>query len=826
MYRRNKKREVPEGGVIHSKYAKGVIQEGSFHKGKKTLEGRIRSMKKGKILLFLVLVIVALFASNCVKQPPLAVPAAPAGLRVVQLAGGDVELRWDAVAGADSYDLEIQPVLGSESRETPTWPFQQNVTNTYYVAKKSILGAGKFGWNVKARNAKGPSDPTHGDPFIFEDPEPEPPVYGLLLTLEEEPDQGSATPTIYTIGSQPLVGERLPGISALNYLKGNLKREEIPAEADRAELAVQLLVQKAGATVAKRWPDDSTEFVLDEGGELNFNLCNLGAGFSPDLAPGNYYLWARAVWDGSESQKVPFEIASRNSDLNYEITVKDFEDRVCSFSSTNVTLQFDLSISGGEKFKELLYFIQIGPTGSTNQGSVTHSATFTKEATWTKKVLFEAECTKYATLTVVGTVTAYSCNGATVTKEDRRVEILNNVGINFVLDMKDPTALVSVLGPTEEGTVTGKAATLTFLASDTKCLNLDSLRFTVKVEKGIGDWTGALNYPDVETVLGVGSTWSNELTINAAYYATTTSAGSEATAKLTYVIGDLDLATITTTMNASDCCCPDCTLVDPCAGCNGGGDLTHATSVKTSMLVDNVFFSNMLATDDVLKVDNKSLGKVNGCYLIPASPAVATVTVKLADANWEPPNPLVLHYNFPGPQTISVTRASTAATLAVCSGYATKTQATYIATFTGYAEDNGGPVATETNITYTGTATDNAGNEFLLSECFRLDTMPPTLTHFAAFRNPSVTNGSYIEFSFHEEPVSAALTLEITGQGTFTYTLAQATSVPPHLYTYSLLTGISLSEGATVTLTAKAKDLAGNEGTSSWETKVSPSAPR
>jgi len=350
----------------------------------------------------------------------------------------------------------------------------------------------------------------------------------------------------------------------------------------------------------------------------------------------------------------------------------------------------------------------------------------------------------------------------------------------------------------------------------------------VKVEKGIGDWTGALNYPDVETVLGVGSTWSNELTITATYSATKTDSTeiNDAKAILVFDIGDLDYATITTTMNASDCCCPDCTLVDPCAGCNGGGDLTHATSVKTSMLVDNVFFSSMLATDDVLKVDNKSLGKVNGCYLIPASPAVATVTVKLADANWEPPNPLVLHYNFPGPETISVTRASTAATLAVCSGYATKTQATYIATFTGYAEDNGDPVATETKITYTGTATDNAGNEFPLSECFWLDTMAPTLTHFAAFRNPSVTNGSYIEFSFHEEPVSADLTLEITDQGTFTYTLAQATSILPHLHTYRLPTSISLSEGATVTLTAKAKDLAGNVGTSSWETKVSPSAPR
>ncbi|NLH19829.1 MAG: hypothetical protein GX462_07220, partial [Thermotogaceae bacterium] len=465
-------------------------------------------MKKGKILLFLVLVIVALFASNCVKQPPLAVPAAPAGLRVVQLAGGDVELRWDAVAGAASYDVTIEKVAGSGSRET-FGPY--NTTNTYYVARKSVIGTGNFSWSVLAKNTAGDGPATTGTFDIPADPVPDP-VYGLLLTLVEEPDQGSAVPTIYTIGSQPLVGERLTGVSALNYLKGNLKREEIPAEADRAELAVQLLVQKAGATVAKRWPDDSTEFVLDEGGELNFNLCNLGAGFSPDLAPGNYYLWARAVWDGSESQKVPFEIASRNSDLNYEITVKDFEDRVCSFSSTNVTLQFDLSISGGEKFKELLYFIQIGPTGSTNQGSVTHSATFTKEATWTKKVLFEAECTKYATLTVVGTVTAYSCNGATVTKEDRRVEILNNVGINFVLDMKDPTASVSVQ-PQVTGVASISTATLTFLASDTKCLNLDSLRFTVKVEKGIGDWTGALNYPDVETVLGVGSTWSNELTI-------------------------------------------------------------------------------------------------------------------------------------------------------------------------------------------------------------------------------------------------------------------------------------------------------------------------
>ena len=164
-------------------------------------------MKKGKILLFLVLVIVALFASNCVKQPPLAVPAAPAGLRVVQLAGGDVEFRWDAVAGAASYDVTIEKVAGSGSRET-FGPY--NTTNTYYVARKSVIGTGNFSWSVLAKNTAGDGPATTGTFDIPADPVPDP-VYGLLLTLVEEPDQGSAVPTIYTIGSQSLVAQLSQG---------------------------------------------------------------------------------------------------------------------------------------------------------------------------------------------------------------------------------------------------------------------------------------------------------------------------------------------------------------------------------------------------------------------------------------------------------------------------------------------------------------------------------------------------------------------------------------------------------------------------------------
>ncbi len=785
-------------------------------------------MKKGKILLFLVLVIVALFASNCVKQPPLVVPAAPAGLRVVQLAGGDVELRWDAVAGAASYDVTIDKVAGSGSRET-FGPY--NTTNTYYVARKSVIGTGNFNWSVLAKNAAGSSPAATGTFDIPADPVPDP-VYELQLTLVEEPAQGSAVPTIYTVGAAAVVGERLPGVSALNYLKGNLKREEIPAEADRAELAVQFLVQKVGASVAKRWPNDSTEYVFDEDGELNFNLCNLGEGFSPVLlAPGEYYLWARAVWDGSESQKVPFKIVSRNSDLNYEITVKDlsgneYEGRVCSYSSTDVTLEFSLSITGGEAFKQLRYSLEIGPTGSSNDESTSKSATFVNTTSWSTKVLFEAECTKSATLTVAGTFTAYSCDGATVTKTDESVEILKNVGINFVLDMKDPTALVTVdpYDLEEEEANSIKTATLTFLASDTKCLDWEHISFKVQVFKGIGDWKDSWEYGKTKIVLGEDSGWDNELTITATYSATKTDSTeiNDAKAILVFDIKDLDLAIIITTMNASDCCCLDCTLVDPCAGCNGGSDLTHATNVSVSMLVDNVFFSSMLKEDEVLQIVGLKGDKVIGGKnypTIPASPAVATVTLILADANWDPENALDSN------SQVGFSLSATTSIQAVCSGYATKTQATYIATLTAIqpeqAED-----ATETVITVVGTATDDADNVFSLTRVFWYDTMPPTLTHFAAFRNPSGANGSYIEFSFHEEPVSAELTLEITGQGTFTYTLAQATAVTGHLNTYRLSTGISLSEGADVKLTAKAKDLAGNVGTSSWETEVSPSAPR
>jgi len=84
-------------------------------------------MRKGKILLILVLVITALFVASCVKQP--VIPGVPTNLRATALVGVvGVELRWDAVAGAASYDVTIEEVAASGSRET-FGPY--NTTNTY-----------------------------------------------------------------------------------------------------------------------------------------------------------------------------------------------------------------------------------------------------------------------------------------------------------------------------------------------------------------------------------------------------------------------------------------------------------------------------------------------------------------------------------------------------------------------------------------------------------------------------------------------------------------------------------------------------------------------
>lgn len=819
-----------EGGYVHSQYAKGVIQEGSFHKCKKTLEGRSRSMRKGKILLILVLVITALFVASCVKQP--VIPGVPANLRATALVGVvGVELRWDAVAGAASYDVTIEEVAASGSRET-FGPY--NTTNTYYLATRDALGAGDFDWTVSAKNVAGSSNPAAGLEFNLPAvPDPEP-VYGLVLELEERPEMASGrdiVPTIYIYGDAPASGQRDSCVKQFNYLAGLLQYVQLPLGEAREDMAVQFMVQEVGGGVAKRWPDSDTEFLLDEEGELVFYVNDLGGNFpNHELDEGEYYLWARAAWDNSiESTKERFDIASLSSALESEIILMDEEEneyttKVCP-TSTEVTLIYDVSVWGGELFDELHYVFEID---SAVDPLIKLSATFVEETEFSTEVTYATECTKYATLTVNGTITSVYWDDLNATEVATRVALPAIIvdGISFVLDMANPTALVSLalptgFSPTVPASLT--TATLTFLASDTKCLQpyAEKIAFEILVDKGAGNWEAEFAYGVVETILGEDSVWDNTMTINGTYDATKTTTDN-ATITLVFDIQELDLATVTATMTVHDCCCEECMLEGPCVGCGVGGNITHETEVMAAFVVDNVFFSEMLELDEVLAFDGFK-GDADATPTIPASPANATLTILLADANWDASLWTATTWNFSVIEALSFSPTVSATKLIseVCSGYATKTQVTLVGTMTADPTVE----ATEVELTLTGTAVDLAGNRFVISQNFLFDTIPPTLTHFTAFRD-QIVNESWIEFAFDQKPETAELDIVVAGSGTFSYDLDDAEEIEGQENTYKLETGVTLPFGGAVTLNATATDLAGNVGFSTKDATVSLSSPR
>ena len=808
-------------------------------------------MRKIKGVSYLLVMLLIVFFANCAKQP--VIPGVPINLRATGLVGvAGVELRWDAVAGAASYDVTITKRAASGSRET-FGPY--NTAHAYYLAMRETLGAGEFDWTVSAKNLAGSSAAVGGTAFTLAgEPEPEP-EYGLVLTLEEKQtpfsDRGSI-PAIYVYGDSENddSSQRFPSSDFLpfNYILGTLEyREDLPEGEARQNMSVQLMVEPFGSGEAKRWPDSDTEFLLDEEGQLVFGINDLGENFGgkkssgrdaveDPLEPGEYYFWARASWnDEIESTKERFDIVLLENPLIGSITLKDEEGKgyttkVCP-TSTEVTLVYEVSVEGGEWFSELCYHFTIAQQGEGGTIETTESGTFTGATAFSTTVTYATECTKYATLTLDGTVVIhlYDNEEATEVTVTLNTEDYDVASHSFVLDMADPTASATILtvpfSLSEPASST--EVSLAFYAIDTKCLQPydEKINFEVYVDKGIGSWEGSFDFFDEKVILGEGSLWGNEITIEGTYAATKVSefAHDYAYAVLDLEIPALDLATVTATMSVHDCCCEECTLEDPCVDCGVGGNVTHATEVSIQFTVDNVFFSSMLEHDEIVVLDGFLAGK-NDIPLIPASPVVATVTVVFADANWgiDEMNAVAsATYDEAGnlfditlyPADYSIGFVSEGY---VCSGYATKVVLTSISTITGYSASD----PTEVLLTFVATAADKAGNEFGFEQQVWLDTLPPTLTHFAAFRD-QINNESWIEFRFSQKPETAALALTVTASGTFLYDLEDATPISGMDNTYRLETGVTLPYDTVITLGATSTDLAGNVGFATKETTVS-----
>jgi hypothetical protein len=815
-------------------------------------------MKKMKGFQLLLVVFIAVLIVGCTQQAVIVIPNAPINLRATALVGTvGVELRWDAVNGAVSYAVTITKQAASGSRET-FGPY--NTTNTYYLATRDILGAGTFDWSVTAVNTAGPSTAAAGTQFTLA-PEPEPePEYGLVLTLEEKPDAVSYrkdVPAIRVYGGHENDDSSQRGHAsdffAFNYILATLEyRQLLALEGERQNMSVQLMVERVGSGEAKRWPDSDTEYLLDEDGQLVIGINDLGENFGADyvsirdiaedpLEPGQYYFWARASWDNEiQSTKERFDIVLLEDPLTGSIVLKDEEGKeyttqVCP-TSTEVTLIYEVSVEGGEWFSELNYEFCIGQQGEDGTVETTESGTFTTATEFSTEVTYATECTKYATLTLNGTGVIYAYDNEEATEVTGTLYAYDYIvaSHSFVLDMADPTAFATIITvpftPSEPASLT--AVSIGFFAFDTKCLHPydENIHFNVYVDKGTGNWEGNFDFFDEEVVLGEGSVWNNEITIEGTYAATKVSenAFDYAYAIFDFDIPVLDLSTITSTMTVHDCCCETCILDDPCVECGVGGNLTHATEVSIQFAVDNVFFSSMLDHDEVVHLDGFATAADDN-PIIPASPNFATITVVFADANWGIAEMNMIAsatYDEAGnvfdialyPADYSIDFVSEGY---VCSGYATKVVLTSISTITGYSASD----PTEVLLTFVATAIDSAGNAFGFEHQAWLDTLPPTLTHFTAFRD-QINNHSWIEFAFNQEPETAELALTVTASGTFLYDLEDAEEITGQENAYRLNTGVTLPYDTVLTLGATSTDLAGNVGFATKQATVSLSSPR
>ena len=788
-------------------------------------------MKKGRVLLLLLVLIVTVFVVSCTKniqpQPP-AAPTFPANQ--VNVIDGGVQLMWNMVPG-HTYNVVVTKIAASGSRENPKT--FTNVSSPFsFKPNDEGMGYGSFSWQVIAVRDGLSSTPAGGNGFNVPEPTPE---KELTLELTEMNQSSSRSlPTLYIVrgASNQVSGERSCSPVNINYLGAvvNYVVSSLP-DGNRDSPALQLMVQKKGTDVSKRWPNDATEYHLDEDDQYNFGVNNLGVNY--ETSPGNYYMWVRLASDLTKtSEKQEFVVAYLDAAFEAEIKKynqdTEYTGNVCGLDpSLGVDLEYRVSVSFDTELismaKREFEVGQLGVDGTTEEST---TATFTtKQHSFVYKVNYATECTKFATLTVDATIVGVKwddVNKEGTTTND--IPLTFEATKSFVLDLKDPTALVSSL-PDQTTPENWKItqATLTFLASDTKCLKeySEKINFEFLVYKGISNETKNLAFAEATTFKMLEDTkWDNEFTVGATYTATKTSqdAPDTAGAQFEFVgLKNLDLATITATMTVHDCCDDGCTIEPtPCQNCSVGC-LTHATAVSQSFVVDNVFFSSMQASAVVF--DKSGFVDVDGRDepTVPSSPTKANVTLTFADANWAPiPNivwnsisGLEVDVDFDG-----LTFESTAATSLKpfpCSGFATKTVLTLKATVTSQTDPDDGVEATRTFIA---TATDLSGNTHNVQFTLWVDTLGPTLTYFKAFKNVGLEY-SKIEFAFQETPDSAELLLLDEMMNPFILDFDDAEPIGSPLdHRYRIDTEFTIEEGETWTLRATATDYTGNKQSS------------
>ncbi|HPE70434.1 MAG TPA: hypothetical protein PLF96_14035, partial [Thermotogota bacterium] len=424
-------------------------------------------------------------------------------------------------------------------------------------------------------------------------------------------------------------------------------------------------------------------------------------------------------------------------------------------------------------------------------------------------VFFATECTKGATATF----------GATYVATEEATEDLQWItNHSFILDLEDPFATITIV----DLDITTGVATISLIASDTKCI--DDVEIDFYVEKGKDDWELDVDWGDEEFVLGD----SDHAVSGEATYAKDSSADGEtwiATFTMTLSEYGIDGATFTLHALVNDCC-------DYGVG--------HEFEEELSYFVDNVFLSEDIENEQYenhrVFVDFEgAIQDEDGRFWLPVpalnegDPAYATLTIKLWDRAIDGASMTDFQQATVATYT-SVTASKEGTESIVCTGYDVKDE--WHVQVLMYASTE---ITTDaTCATLTIEASDTEGNTYVYEFGYCMDTKPPTLTYVQGYTDGTATgNDDFVDFVFDEDVDpdydGFAATLTIRNGGSATIKVYSQDEIEQLDMTdktgFRIDTkGFTLPTGGTVELEVKARDVHGNIAVSKFSGGIAENA--
>ena len=672
--------------------------------------------------------------------------------------------------GADITEFKVyyaKTEAGLATATPVTLPVNQSgVVNGSYDFTTNLEPESTWYWKVVVVQGSGNETPSEVRSFTI--------AKELQLFLSNTPlaatqARVSDIPILWAVSGSEESGQRgSNSLTFLNFLFGKV------LSVDPLLSHVLLYLQKQGEIILSPYPTDGSGFELTNG-KYNFifpdpeidNFASERAKKTEFPAIGLWNMWVQASGDSSKKDSKLFEVKEFEVlDLSVEIE-RDSENqpieeasKVCADTTDGATVvyQVDLDFTAvSEYFDSWKIVTEVATKVGETATVITFAGTETQLATEVK-IHFSTECTKYATVTLSATVISYEASN---TETGFATESLYKEGLivkthEFILDLAAPTATILI---TDNSTET-KQATITFFATDTKCLELEEIEFMVWIDKGpLGAWEKVFfSWPDV--AVGVFATDTRAIgsgahaaTFTGQYNsAVDTGADASMTAWATFTLDmnpfGMDHATLTVAATVNDCCD---------LGISG-----HPVYTTDATLIDNVFLSSNFGktgypiSDDVL-LTWEGFKELDGKYYINnqtnlATPA--TLTVRMVDFTIAattidfPVFSSVPWSSYTWKNFASETSTLTQATY-TCTGYATKMvwTTTILSTDTGFY-----PAGEEFSFCATFTATDTHGNVHTGSREIFVDTKPATLSFVNGYVVAGTSSGAddFVVFVFDE----------------------------------------------------------------------------